>query len=199
MGYESPSETSLKITFHPLTAERWNDFEKLFGPRGATGGCWCMYWRLSNKDFEAMKGDTNRKVMNSIVEKGEVPGILAYLDGQPAGWCSIAPRETFPRLENSRVAKAIDDQQVWSVVCFFIHKNHRRMGISEALLKAAINYAVKQGAKIIEGYPVEPKEQEMPAVFAYYGMASVFRTVGFVEVARRSERRPYMRYYVQNY
>jgi GNAT superfamily N-acetyltransferase len=199
MGYESPSETSLKITFHPLTAERWNDFEKLFGPRGATGGCWCMYWRLSNKDFEAMKGDTNRKVMKSIVEKGEVPGILAYLDGQPAGWCSIAPRETFPRLENSRVAKAIDDQQVWSVVCFFIHKNHRRMGISEALLKAAINYAVKQGAKIIEGYPVEPKEREMPAVFAYYGMASVFRTVGFVEVARRSERRPYMRYYVQNY
>ena len=156
-----------------------------------------MFWRLNNKDFEAMKGEPNRQVMKSIVESGEVPGILAYVDGQPAGWCSLAPRGAFSRLENSRVAKRVDDQQVWSVVCFFTHKNYRRLGVSVALLKAAVKYAAKNGAKIVEGYPVEPKDENMPAVFAYYGLASTFRAAGFVEVARRSERRPYMRYYVE--
>ena len=156
-----------------------------------------MFWRLNNKDFEAMKGDTNRQVMKSIVESGEVPGIVAYVDGQPAGWCSLAPREAYPRLENSRVAKRVDSEQVWSVVCFFIHKDYRRLGVSEALLKAAVKYAAENGAKVVEGYPVEPKDENMPAVFAYYGLASTFRAAGFVEVARRSERRPYMRYYVK--
>ena len=156
-----------------------------------------MYWRLSNKDFAAMKGDTNRKVMRSIVDAGEVPGIVAYVDDQPAGWCSVAPRQVFPRLENSRVARRVDDELVWSVVCFFVHKEYRRLGVSEALLKAAVNFAGEHGAKIVEGYPVEPKEENMPAVFAYYGLASTFRAVGFVVVARRSERRPYMRYYIE--
>jgi GNAT superfamily N-acetyltransferase len=157
-----------------------------------------MFWRLSNKDFEAMKGEPNRKVMKSIVDSGEVPGILDYIGGQPAGWCSLAPRERFPRLENSRVAKPVDDKQVWSVVCFFIHKDYRRLGVSLTLLKAAISYAGEHGAKIVEGYPVEPKDEKMPAVFAYYGIASTFRTAGFKEVARRSERRPYMRYYLED-
>ena len=144
-----------------------------------------MYWRLSNKDFEAMKGDNNRKVMRSIVDSGEIPGIIAYVDDQPAGWCSVAPRQAFPRLENSRVARRVDDEPVWSVVCFFIHKDYRRLGVSEGLLQAAVNYAGEHGAKMVEGYPVEPKDQNMPAVFAYYGLASTFRGVGFVEVARR--------------
>lgn len=156
-----------------------------------------MFWRLSNKDFEAMKGDTNRKVMKSIVDSGDVPGILAYINNQPAGWCAVAPREAFPRLENSRVAKRIDDQPVWSVTCFFIDKDFRRLGLSEGLLKAAVAYAAENGAKIVEGYPVEPKDDNMPAVFAYYGMGSTFRAAGFKEIARRSERRPYMRFYVE--
>ena len=95
MSLKSSSLTKTELSFHPLNLERWDHFKKLFGSRGATGGCWCMFWRLSNKDFEAMKGDTNRKVMKSIVESGEVPGILAYVNDQPAGWCSVAPREAF--------------------------------------------------------------------------------------------------------
>ncbi len=167
------------------------------GKRGGTGGCWCMYWRVSHKEFEAQKGEDNKQLMNGMVKSGVVPGILAYVNGQPAGWCSVAPREDYPRLERSRVAKRVDDQPVWSVVCFFVAKGFRRQGLSVRLLQAAVEYAKTQGAKIIEGYPIEPKKDQMPEVFAWIGFAEVFRQAGFEEVARRSETRPFMRYYVE--
>jgi GNAT superfamily N-acetyltransferase len=131
----------MAVEFFPLTPELWQDFEILFGKTGGTGGCWCMYWRLPNKDYEANKGDGNREKMHRLVNEGEVAGILAYVDGQPAGWCSIAPRERFPRLLTSRVFKALDDQPVWTVVCFFIAKGFRRQSLSTKLLQAAIEYA----------------------------------------------------------
>ncbi|GAB4395109.1 MAG: GNAT family N-acetyltransferase [Anaerolineae bacterium] len=180
------------ITCHPVTPDRWADLEALFGPRGAVGGCWCMFFRLPSREFEANKGEANRRAMQGIVERGEVPGILAYVDGQPAGWCSIAPREAFPRLERSRVAKRVDDLPVWSVVCFFVQRPYRRQGVGVALLEAAVEYARSQGAHIIEAYPVEAAG-DMPDVYAYYGLAETFRRAGFVEVARRSPTRPLMR------
>ncbi len=185
------------FTALPVTPDNWKDFETVMGPRGATGGCWCMYLRLSHSEFEAQKGEPNKVEMKAIVDSGEIPGILAYVDGQPAGWCSVAPREVYTRLERSRVAKRVDDQPVWSVICFFVHKDYRHSGISSALLKAAIDYAKKQGAKIIEGYPVEPKKDKMPDVFAWQGFAEVFRRAGFKEVARRSETRPFMRLFLE--
>ena len=181
------------FTFLPVTTQNWSDFETVMGPRGATGGCWCMYLRQSAAEFDSKKGDQNRLEMKGIVETGEVPGILAYIDGQPAGWCSVAPREAYHRLERSRVAKRLDDQPVWSVICFFIHKDFRHIGLSAALLNAAVDFARQHGARIIEGYPVEPKKDKMPDVFAWQGFAGVFRKVGFKEVARRTETRPYMR------
>src|SRR4030042_48278 len=111
-----------KWDFHPLTPDRWPDFEKLFGPRGAYGGCWCMWWRLARKDFEKNQGEGNRKAMKALVEAGTIPGIIACFGKEPAGWCSVAPREDFPVLERSRVLKRLDDEPVWSIVCFFIHK-----------------------------------------------------------------------------
>ena len=87
--------------FHRLTLERWADFEELFGEHGAAGGCWCMWWRLTGKEFDAQKGEGNRTAMKAIVDSGRVPGILAYHEGHPVGWCSVAPREEFPRLERS--------------------------------------------------------------------------------------------------
>jgi GNAT superfamily N-acetyltransferase len=181
----------------PVTPHNWIDFETVMGPRGGTGGCWCMFLRLSHAEFEAQKGEPNHVEMKAIVDSGEVPGILAYVDGQPAGWCSIAPREAYPRLQRSRVAKRIDEQPVWSAICFFIHKDYRHTGVSSELLMAAVDYAKGHGAKIIEGYPVEPKKDKMPDVFAWQGLAEVFRRAGFKEVARRSETRPFMRYYVE--
>ena len=185
------------FTFHPLSSDRWTDFEKLFGPRGACGGCWCMYWRLIRAQYEAQKGEYNRRNMHAIVQAGDVPGILGYVDGQTAGWCSIAPRQEFPTLNRSRILKPVDDQPVWSVVCFFISRPFRRQGLTVALLHAAVEYARQRGAKIIEGYPVEPKEGQSPDVFAFTGLASAFRKVGFSEITRRSPTRPIMRLIVK--
>ncbi len=184
------------LTFHPVTPDRWEDFETVFGPRGGTGGCWCMYWRLKHSEFEAQKGDENKKLMKGIIESGHIPGIIAYAGDEPVGWCSIAPREEFSRLDRSRILKPVDDQLVWSIVCFFIPRKYRRKGVMKQLLTSAVDFAQSQGAKIIEGYPVEPKKDTMPDVFAWTGFAQAFIEAGFKEVARRSETRPIMRYIV---
>ena len=184
----------MKLTFEALTAERWPHFEQLFGERGACGGCWCMLWRLTRKQFEAQKGSGNKRAMKAIVQSGEVPGILAYVDGKPIGWCALAPREKYSALERSRVLKPVDDQAVRSISCLFIHKSHRKQGVSTALLEAAANHVRAQGGRLLEGYPVEPKTgKDIPAAFAWTGIPKAFTRAGFREVARRSETRPIMR------
>jgi len=180
----------------PLTKKRWADFETLFGERGACGGCWCMLWRLTRKEFEQQKGKANREAMKAIVESGKKPGLLAYSGKQPVAWCSVAPRESFPALERSRILKIVDDQPVWSISCFFIHKDYRKQGLSVRILEAAVEYVRKQGGKIVEGYPIEPKKGKTADVFAWTGLASFFKKAGFVECERRSETRPIMRYFI---
>jgi GNAT superfamily N-acetyltransferase len=185
------------LTFEPLTPDRWDDFETLFGPRGACGGCWCMFWLVSGGEYTRQTGQGNKLAMQGIVLSGRQPGILAYAGGKPVGWCALAPRSTYKRLENSRILKPLDDQPVWSVVCFFVGKPFRRQGLTVELLKAAVEYAAAHGARILEGYPVEPKAGKAPDTFVYTGLTSAFRQAGFVEEARRSETRPIMRYYIQ--
>ena len=137
----------------------------------------------------------NRKDFKRLVDSGKVPGILAYSEGQPIGWFAVAPREGFPRLERSRILSRVDDKPVWSVVCFFVAKPFRGKGVSVRLLSAAVDYVRKQGGRIVEGYPVEPKKGwRSPDPFVYTGLASAFRRAGFVEVIRRSDTRPIMRY-----
>ena len=183
----------LKLEVRPLTPRSWHDFERLFGKRGACGGCWCMWWRLTRSEFEKRKGEKNRRAMRKLVESGEVPGLLAYADGEPVAWCSVAPRERFPALARSRVLAPIDDRPVWSVVCFFVRRDLRGHGLTVALLRAAKDHVREHGGKIIEGYPVEPKSGTTAPVFAFTGLASSFRRAGFREVARRSPTRPIMR------
>jgi len=182
------------ITFQPLTPKHWSDFENLFGPRGACGGCWCMYWRLTRTQFDEQQGEINRRNIKGLVDSGNIPGILAYSDDEPVGWCSIAPREEFSALARSRILKPVDDQPVWSVVCFFVTRSHRRQGLTVELLKAAVDFARSNGARIVEGYPVEPKGGKAPDVFVYTGLFSAFKQAGFTEILRRSETRPIMRY-----
>jgi len=185
------------FTFYPVTKERWKDFEILFGEKGACAGCWCMYWRIRQSVWEKQKGDGNKKAIKKIIFSDEVPGILAYLNDEPVGWCSVAPREEFIKLGNSRILKPVDDNLVWSVVCFFIHRNYRRKGLSVALLNAVKKFVKSNGGKIIEGYPVEPKKDKMPDAFAWTGLSEAFKKAGFKEVLRRSETRPIMRYYLK--
>jgi GNAT superfamily N-acetyltransferase len=180
------------LTVCPLTPDRLADFVTLFGQNGACAGCWCMWWRLPRAEWVKGKGDGNKRVIQKLVKKDGVPGLIAYADGQPVGWCAIAPRSDYPRLASSRTLQPVDDQPVWSVTCFFVARPWRRRGVTIELLKSAVEFARKRGAKIVEGYPVEPKKEQADA-FVYTGLATAFRKAGFKEVLRRSPSRPIMR------
>lgn len=192
----SSSSSRPDVECHPVTPDRWPDLETLFGPRGATGGCWCMYWRLPRAQFSAQKGKGTKAALQHLVESGEIVGLLAYAQGQPVGWCAVAPRESYPVLERSRILKRVDAAPVWSVVCFFVSKAFRGKGVTTVLLQAAVEHAREHGARIVEGYPIEPKTPRIPTVFAWTGLASAFQQAGFIEVERRSDTRPVMRYMI---
>jgi GNAT superfamily N-acetyltransferase len=191
----------LKITskykFFPVTKGRWKDFEQLFGKKGACAGCWCMYWRTSQKILDQQKGEGNKRAIKKFIFDGNIPGIIAYHDDQPVGWCAVALRAEYTRLQNSRILKPVDDKPVWSVPCFFIHRKYRNKGLSVQLLNASKKFVKSQGGKIIEGYPIEPREDKMPDAFAWVGLAGAFLKAGFKEVARRSETRPIMRFTIR--
>lgn len=177
----------------PATAARWADLERLFGARGACGGCWCMHFRLPKPEYERGKGEGNRRALQRLVASDLPPGVLAYQGRTPVGWCAVAPRESYPRLARSRAMRSPDDRPVWSVVCLFVAREHRRQGVSVALLRGAAAFAASRGALTVEGYPVEPRSGSMPDVFAWTGTAGAFRAAGFAEVARALPGRPVMR------
>jgi len=152
-----------------------------------------MTWRQSASEFSANKGDKNRAKFQAIVKKGAEPGVLAYDGDEPVGWCAVAPRDQFPRLENSRVWARVDDQPVWSITCLFVKKGFRNKGLSSKLIEAATKLAKKQGAKIVEAYPQDLKGKRLPDAFVWTGLAGAFVKAGFEEAARRSEQKPIMR------
>ena len=196
-------QESTNVEVYPATTERWKDIESLFGEKGAYAGCWCMFWRLDRADFKKMKGKGTKAVLKGMTTSNEVAGLLAYLDGQPIGWCSIGPRQDYAALENSRILKRIDDKPVWSVVCFFVAKPFRSKGIMSALLRGAVKYAEQNGAEIIEGYPIDMQTeklagQKLNSYSGYMGIASIFRAAGFAKVADASETQLVMRYIVKN-
>jgi GNAT superfamily N-acetyltransferase len=175
------------LTILPIISERWADLEALFGEQGAVGGCWCMWWRLSGREYAANSNADNREAFKTIVESGHVPGLLAYSENRAIAWCSIAPREEYSARFNNRspMFKPVDDLPVWSIVCFFIHPDYRRQGVARVLLDAAIAFAVKRGASIIEAYPKETVPERMTENFLYTGTLQMYRDAGFKEVTRR--------------
>ncbi len=180
----------------PLTPDRWADFEVVMGPKGGAGGCWCMLWRLAKKDFEAGAGgagEANRRAMKAIAAEAVPPGLLAYDGDQAVGWISVAPRSRFPRMENSRILKPLDDRQVWSVTCLLIASSHRRQGVATRLLSAACDFVRDNGGSVVEGYPIAPNKSSYPPIFAWTGFESAFRKAGFETVVKRSPTRPIMR------
>jgi GNAT superfamily N-acetyltransferase len=185
------------VEVHPVTPGRWRDLVELFGEeRGAYGGCWCMYFRLASTEFHEGARDhgrRNRAAMKAIVGSGSTPGLLAYMDGGPVGWVSVAPREEFGKIGRARSTKPVDDKPAWSIVCFYIDRHHRGDGVGTALLRAAVDYAREKGARLVEGYPVDPRRGKIPNAEAYYGLVSMFESAGFREVERRTPSRPIMR------
>lgn len=191
----------MKITFKPLSLKTWNDFETLFGERGACGGCWCMHPRISRKEFERKKGAGNKRAVKNLAKKKEQIGLIGYAGKEPVAWCAVAPREKYIRLNNSKVLARIDDEPVWSIPCFFVNKNFRRKGLSTEILKGVVDYCRKltpthtgksrsaeKKVKILEGYPAVPYSEKMPDAFAWRGFPSAFTKAGFVEADRRRGR-----------
>lgn len=183
----------IRWTLEPAARERWGDLERLFGERGACGGCWCMHWRLTAAEYEAGKGEGNRRRLRERLGSEPPPGVIAYLAGEAVGWCAVAPRGEYVRMERSRILAPVDDRPVWSIVCFFVARPHRGRGLTGALIRGACELAAAHGASIVEAYPVEPQKDPMPPVFAFTGLASAFRRAAFREVERRSPTRPIMR------
>lgn len=182
----------------PLTPERFADFDAVFTAPGNSiaKGCYCMYYRLTGPAYRALPGDNGperaRSAMRDIVGGGTVTGLLGYRDDEPVGWVSLGPREHYERLRRSPVMKPVDDEPVWSLVCFVVPSVHRSQGVASALLAGAVGYARRQGAKWLEAYPLDleavPGQQS-----TWFGTATMFRNAGFEEVARRKPGRPVMR------
>lgn len=181
------------LSFRPVTTREWPDLQRLFGPGGADGGCWCMWWRQTRSEFQRSHGEPNRRAMERIIAGGEVPGLLAYAAGEPVGWVSVAPRERFPVLDRSRTLRRVDGEPVWSIVCFYVARAWRGRGVCLRLIQAAVDYARGQGARIVEAYPIDPSHRAARPDEAFTGQIPTFLQAGFREAARRSAWRIVMR------
>jgi ribosomal protein S18 acetylase RimI-like enzyme len=136
---------------------------------------------------------SNRNELRALVDRGNPPpGLIAYRGRVPVGWISLGPREQFAKLARSPVMKPIDDQQVWSIVCFVVPSEYRRQGVARALLDGAMNYARKRGVRLIEAYPVDKPERSADENI-WFGAKSMYDRAGFREVARRKPARPVVR------
>jgi GNAT superfamily N-acetyltransferase len=187
------------MEFRPVTPERWIDLVRLFEHHGNPGYCWCTYWRLSDSQYDKSSSSGRKNVMKEIVSSGGQVGILAYLDAVPVAWCSIAPRETYQRLERSTTIKRIDDQITWSIVCFYLDRSVRRQHITLELLRAAVEYARSQGAQVVEAYPVEPRldregNPDYQVTYRFMGYLSTYRKAGFEDVTPQGAPRKIVRY-----
>jgi GNAT superfamily N-acetyltransferase len=152
-----------------------------------------MNWKLRGKAYEEAKGFETRQLHKSIVDSGVVTGLLAYWHGEVAGWVAVEPRSSYEKLAHSRVLKPIDDQEVWSITCFFVAKKFRHKGIAVELIKAAVQHVSQMGGKIVEGYPVDV-QKDSPAPFVFTGTASAFLQADFKEAARNTPTRPIFRF-----
>jgi GNAT superfamily N-acetyltransferase len=184
------------FTTRPLTPATWPDLVELFGLPGGSivRGCWCMAYRISGTPPWAGPGRSagNKQALCDLVDSGTVPGLLGYLDGHPAGWISLGPREDYKKLRRSPIMKPVDDQPVWSVVCSYIAKPYRGQGLQHRLLAAAVEFARELGVATLEAYPVDKPDRSHDD-FLWFGSRALYERAGFREVVRRSPTRVVMR------
>ena len=188
----------MKLTILPVTPQRWRDLEALFNAKGCSvaRGCWCMFYRRSGSRGPLAAGLTaaraNRAGLKALVDAGKSPGLIGYRGKVAVGWVSLGPREEYAKLKRSRVMKAVDDQPVWSIICFVVPAEYRGQGVAQALLGGAIAYARKHGATLLEAYPVD-KPARSADDDLWFGAKSMYDRAGFQEVARRKPQRPVVR------
>jgi GNAT superfamily N-acetyltransferase len=190
------------LEYFPVTAERWGDLERLFEGHGNPGYCWCTFWRISSTEYDRLNSRGRKQALKGMVETNEPIGILAYQNQEPVAWCSIAPRESYGRLERSRTIKRIDDLRTWSIVCFYLSRHARRQGVALGLVRASVEYARSMGAEVVESYPVEPKmnkkgELDYGVSYRYMGYVSTFKKAGFKDITPIGGKRWVMRYIIK--
>lgn len=169
----------------PLTGATWSDLEELFGLPGGSlvRGCWCMFYRKTGKN-SGLAGAENKQALCDLVDRGVVPGLVGYLDGSPAGWISLGPREDYLKMRRSPIMKPVDDTEVWSVICSYVARAYRGRGLQHRLLAAAMDYARGNGVRVLEAYPID-KPARSQADFMFFGSRSLYERAGFEEVVRR--------------
>jgi GNAT superfamily N-acetyltransferase len=175
----SPASTEIVVV--AATADLWPDLEVLLGGDGPDRGCWCQPWR-SLARRPGGPALTRPAMLLAEIEAGPPPGFIAYLEGEPVGWCGVSVRTATPRLDHSRVIPAIDDRAVWAIGCFRIRVGYRRRGVARALLAGVIEAARAAGAPGVEAYPVDPEGHRIDSGFAFVGIASMFDAAGFRRV-----------------
>lgn len=195
---ELKRENPVKLTIVPLTPERWPDLEAVFNAKGCSvaRGCWCMHYRLSGTQAQPPAHTTRAEVgkaqLKALVDAGRPPGLIGYRGTIPVGWVSLGPRQDYARLARSPVMKPVDDQPVWSIVCFVVPSEYRGQGVAQALLAGAVAYAKEHGARLIEAYPVDKPGRSRDDSM-WFGAKSMYDKAGVSEVARRKPQRPVVR------
>lgn len=186
-------KTSNELTIAPVTPGRWSDLETLFGANGAYSNCWCTWWILSGRGFDDALPAERRSLLEGVVADGDKPGLLAYREKRPVGWCAVGPRTRYARMMSPRSRTFGPPGEVdgnWVINCFFIPRSERGIGVATALLEAAVKFAFESGAQVLDGYPLIDGRRGAAAMFV--GTVSMFQKAGFEEVSRVRER-PLMR------
>jgi ribosomal protein S18 acetylase RimI-like enzyme len=191
---QTPAPPALVI--RPLTPSRWKDLEAIFEARGCSvaRGCWCMFYRETGRagPHGGALAQARKRQLRALCDAGPPPGLIAYAGRTPVGWVTLGRREEFRKLARSPVMKPVDDTPVWSIVCFVVPKEYRGRGVAAALLRGAIDYAARRGARILEAYPID-RPGASPDESMWFGAKSMYDKAGFREVARRKPQRPVVR------
>ncbi len=192
------------LTIVPANEASWEDLQTVLGSRGDPSRCLCSrYKMLPGESWASVGAEELGFRLRADTDCGHpdsdhTSGLVAYLDGEPVGWCAVEPRNGYPRLlRNTRVpwdgrTEDKDDSTVWAVTCFVTRVGFRRRGISRALAQAAVEHARQHGARAIEGYPMISADGAI-SVELHNGFRSVFADAGFTEVSRPTLRRVVMR------
>lgn len=178
-----PDPEPAQAEVHPATPDRFEDLRTLLCPSGNPRACWCLSYRLPGGSNSALTGDARAERMRALCAATPAPGVLAYLRGEPAGWCAVGPRSGFARLVRSRTIPLLDSLPVWSIVCLVVRPGFRRIGVARRLAQGAVSYALAQGAVAIEAYPIDNGGRRVSATFAYTGTTALFAAAGFAACA----------------
>ena len=171
------------VDIYPATAARFPDLRDVLGPRVPDApACWCLAYRVSSAENHALRGADRANRLLQMCQRPDAPGVIGYVDGVPAGWCSFGPRSDMGRLVRSRTIPSMDDLPVWSIVCFVVKPPHRRQGLSRSMLDAAVAYARERGVQTLEAYPVDRQGRRISATAAFVGTTDLFEAAGFVRV-----------------